>query len=75
MILSAEACSKIPNFQEFVCPQHPEPFRLVVDSTNPTLKRLRAQTITIKRETDNPNITFTHADITQQKASYDEALR
>ena len=75
LILSEEAYSQIPNSQPFVHPQHPGPFRLVVDSTNPAPKRTRAQTTATERETDEPNITFTHAGITQQKALHDEALR
>ena len=75
LILSEEAYSQIPNAQTFVRPQHPGPFRLVVDSTNPAPKRTRAQATATEHEIDEANITFTHADIAQQNAIHDEALR
>ena len=75
IILSPEAYAQIPNSQTFVRPTHPGPFRLLVDSTNPASKRTRSQTATTERESDKPNMTFTHADITQQKASHEESLR
>ena len=74
LILSPEAYAQIPNSQTFIQPTHPGPFRLVVDSTNPTAKRTRSQTAKKERESDEPNITFTHADITQQKATHEESL-
>ena len=46
----------------------------MVDLTNPAPKRTRSQTAPTVGETDEEYITFTHADITQQKASHDEAL-
>ena len=75
LILTPKAYNQIPNAQEFVRPTHPGPFRLV-DSTNPAPpKRTRSQTAPTEGETDEPNVTFTHADITQQKASHEESLR
>ena len=65
LILSPEAYSQIPNSQTFVRPKHPGPFHLVVDSTNPAPKRTRGQAAATERETDDPNVTFTHADIAQ----------
>ena len=48
----------------------------MVDSTNPAPpKRTRASAASTSGETDAPDITFTAADIAQQKASHDEALR
>ena len=75
LILFPDAYSKIPNSQVFVRPKHPWSFWLVVDSTNPAPKRTRGQAVATIRETDDPNETFTHSNITQQKASHDEALR
>ena len=74
LILSPEAYAQIPNSQTFIRPTHTGPFRLVVDSTNPTAKRTRSQTATTERKSDKSNITFTHAGITQQKVSYEESL-
>ena len=55
---------------------HVHPFRLVVDSTNPAPpKRTRAQTVGTASETDDPTVTFTAADIAQQKAAHEESLR
>ena len=55
---------------------NPGPFRLVVDSTNPSPpKCTRARTAGTTGETDEPNITFTAADIAQQKATHEESLR
>ena len=65
LVLSADAYEKIPNSQEFICPRHLGPFRLIVDSTNPAPKRTRSQTASTAGEMDEENITFTHADITQ----------
>ena len=56
LILSPEAYNEIPHSQEFVQPQHPGPFRLVVDSTNPAPKRTRAQAASTERETDDPTV-------------------
>ena len=57
-------------------PKNPGPFRLVVDSTNPApAKRTRAQTVGTAAETDDPTVTFTAADIAQQKAMHNESLR
>ena len=76
LILSSEAYEEIPNSEPFVRPTNPGPFRLVVDSTNPSPpKRTRAQTVGMAREMDDPGVTFTAADIAQQKATHDEALR
>ena len=59
----------------FSRPKYPGPFRLVIDSTNPAPKRTRAQTVGTASETDDPSVTFTAADIAQQKATHEEALR
>ena len=76
LILSEEAYKQIPQAEPFVCPKNLGPFRLVVDSTNPApLKRRRAQTVATAAETDDPTVTFTAADIAQQKATHDESLR
>ena len=49
---------------------------MVVDLTNPTpAKRTRARATDTTCETDDPTITFTAADIAQQKAAHEEALR
>ena len=74
LILTPDAYSKIPNSEEYIWPQYPGPFRLVVDPTNPSAKYIRSQITSTKRETDEPNITFTHVDITQQKATHDENM-
>ena len=68
LILTPEAYIQIPNAVEFVCPIHPGPFRLIIDSTHPAAKRTRAQTAATQNETDDSNIVYTHADIAQQKA-------
>lgn len=76
LILFPEAYSKIPKSEEVIHPQqHPRPFCLVVDSTNPASKWTKAQTIATENETDTANVFFTHADITQQKATQEEALQ
>ena len=76
LILSKMAYLKIPHAQEFVGPKHPGPFCLVVESTNPAPpKRTRAQSTPFEDETGAADVTFTHANIAQQKASHDEDLR
>jgi len=76
LILPSAAYDQIPNANPFVRPTNPGPFRLVVDSTNPApAKRTRAQTVDTASETEDPAVTFTAADIAQQKATHDEALR
>ena len=75
LILSQEAYEKIPQAETFIRPKNPGPFRLVIDSTNPAPKRTRAQTVGTASETDDPSVTFTAADIAQQKATHEETLR
>ena len=75
LILTPEAYNKIPESEEFVCPSNPGPFKLIVDSTNPTTRERWAQATSIEHKTDARNITFTHANIAQQRASNEEALR
>ena len=76
MILSPEAYEKNPQAEEFVCPRNPGPFRLVVDSINPApVKRTKSRATDTTGGTDKPNVTFTAADIAQQKATHEEALR
>ena len=76
LILDQEAYKKIPQAEPFVRPTNPGPFRLVVNSTNPSPpKQTRTQTVGTAGETDEHNETFTSADIAQQKATHDEALR
>ena len=76
LILSEEAYTQIPQAEPFVRPKNPGPFRLVVDSTNPSPpKRTRAQTVPTASETDDPTVTFTAADIAQKKATHEESLR
>ena len=73
-VLSPKAyTNKIPNADEFVHPKHPGPSRLVVDSTNPAPNRSRAHATATRNETDAADVIFTHADITQQKATHEEA--
>ena len=76
LILSEEAYIQMPQAEPFVRPKNPGPFRLVVDSTNSSPpKRIRAQTVPTASETDDPSVTFTAADIAQQKATHEESLR
>ena len=76
LILSEEAYMQIPQAEPFVRPKNPGPFCLVVDSTKPAPpKRTRAQTVPTATETDDPSVTFTAADIAQQKATHDKSLR
>ena len=76
LILTTEAYEKIPQAEPFIRPTNPGPFRLVVDSTNPTpAKRTRARATDTAGESDDPNVTFTAADIAQQKATHEEATR
>ena len=51
-------------------PQTQVPF----DSTSATAKRTRLQTATTERESDDLAVTFTTADIAQQKSTHEEAL-
>jgi len=74
LILSSEAYKKIPNAVEFIRPKDPGPFRLTLNPKN-TSKRSREDTASTEYETDDPKVTFTAADIAQQKATHDEALR
>ena len=75
LLLTSEAYAQIPNAAAFVRPVDPGPFRLQIDSTNPAPKRTRSQTAPTQGETDQPDVVYTHADIVQQKAAHDEALR
>ena len=66
---------KIPQAEPFVYHTNPGPFQLVVDSTNPApTKRSTARATGTTGETDEPNVTFTAADIAQQKVTHEESL-
>ena len=76
LIISPEAYEKISQTETFVCPKNPGPLCLAMASTNPAPpKRTRGQIVCTKNKTDDPTVTFTAADIVQQKVTHDKLLR